>query len=145
MWIDKRNVEGYSDPTTYAALRSVMREELKQRYGTEYRPLVFICSPFADDIEGNTERARKYCRFSIEQQAIPLAPHLLYPQFMDEHDPDSRKLGLFFGRVLLGKCQELWVFGDIVSEGMSYEIRKAKTHNMPIRYFSEDCEEVKSK
>ena len=145
MWIDKRNAEGFSDPTAYAALRSVMREELKQRYGTEYRPLVFICSPFADDIEGNTERARKYCRFSIEQQAIPLAPHLLYPQFMDEHDPDSRKLGLFFGRVLLGKCQELWVFGDIVSEGMSYEIRKAQTHNMPIRYFSEDCEEVKSK
>lgn len=145
MWIDKRNVEGYGDPTTYAVLRSVMREELKQRYGTEYRPLVFICSPFAGDMEKNTELTRSYCRFAVNQSAIPLAPHLLYPQFMDEHDPDSRKLGLFFGRVLLGKCQELWVFGDIVSEGMSYEIRKAQTHNMPIRYFNEDCEEVKSK
>ena len=144
MWIDKRNAEGYSDPTTYAALRSVMREELKQRYGTEYRPLVFICSPFANDIEGNTERTRKYCIFAVEQQAIPLAPHLLYPQFMDEHDPNSRKLGLFFGQVLLGKCQELWVFGDTVSEGMSYEIRKAQKHNMPIRHFNEDCEEVKT-
>ena len=140
MWIDKRNVEGYGDPTTYAALRSVMREELKQRYGTEYRPLVFICSPFAGDMEKNTERTRGYCRFAVEQNAIPLAPHLLYPQFMDEHDPDSRKLGLFFGRVLLGKCQELWVFGDKVSEGMSYEIRKAQKHNIPIKYFTEECE-----
>lgn len=143
MWVDKKNSEGYPDPTTYAALRSVMREELKQRYGTEYRPLVFICSAFANDIEGNTERTRKYCRFAVEQNAIPLAPHLLYPQFMDEHDPDSRKLGLFFGRILLGKCQELWVFGNMISEGMSYEIRKAKKHDMYIKYFNEDCEEVK--
>lgn len=140
MWIDKYNSEGYYDPTTYQAMRMVLRDELKRRYGTGYRPLVFICSPFAGDIKTNTERTKNYCRFAVEQYAIPLAPHLLYPQFMDEHDPDSRKLGLFFGRVLLGKCQELWVFGDTVSEGMSYEIRKAKKHNMQIRYFTEDCE-----
>jgi len=140
MWIDKYNSEGYYDPTTYEAMRELLREELSRRYGTCYRPLVFICSPFAGDLESNTEKTKRYCRFAVEQNAIPLAPHLLYPQFMDEHDPDSRKLGLFFGRVLLGKCQELWVFGDTVSEGMSYEIRKAQKHNMLIRYFTEDCE-----
>ncbi|MGI6378226.1 MAG: DUF4406 domain-containing protein [Bacilli bacterium] len=140
MWIDKYNAEGYYDPTNYEAMRELIREELKRRYGTEYRPLVFICSPFAGDMEGNAERTRKYCRFAVEQYAIPVAPHLLYPQFMDEHDPDSRKLGLFFGRVLLGKCQELWVFGDTISDGMSYEIRKAQNHNMPIKYFTEECE-----
>lgn len=140
MWIDKYNSEGYYDPTTYEAMRMVLREELYRRYGTGYRPLVFIGSPFAGDLEANTERAKHYCRFAVEQNAIPIAPHLLYPQFMDEHDPDSRKLGLFFGRVLLGKCQELWVFGDTVSEGMSYEIRKAQKRNIPIRYFTEDCE-----
>lgn len=140
MWIDKYNSEGYYDPITYEAMREILREELNRRYGTGYRPLVFICSPFAGDIEVNTERTKNYCRFAVEQNAIPIAPHLLYPQFMDEHDPDSRKLGLFFGRVLLGKCQELWVFGDTVSEGMSYEIRKAQKHNMLIRYFTEDCE-----
>lgn len=140
MWIDKYNSEGYHDPTTYTAMREILREELKHRYGTGYRPLVFICSPFVGDIKTNTERTKNYCRFAVEQYAIPVAPHLLYPQFMDEHDPDSRKLGLFFGRVLLGKCQELWVFGDTVSEGMSYEIRKAQKYNMLIRYFTEDCE-----
>ena len=140
MWIDKYNSEGYYDPTTYEAMRMVLRDELKRRYGTGYRPLVFICSPFAGDLESNTEKTKRYCRFAVEQNAIPIAPHLLYPQFMDEHDPDSRKLGLFFGRVLLSKCQELWVFGDTVSEGMSYEIRKAQRHNIPIRYFTEHCE-----
>ena len=142
MWIDKRNAEGYSDPTTYEAMRGLMREDLLRRYGTEYRPLVFICSPFAGDMEKNTERTRGYCRFAVEQNAIPLAPHLLYPQFMDEHDPDSRKLGLFFGLVLLGKCDELWVFGATVSTGMKAEIEKAKRKNMVVRSFTTECEEV---
>jgi len=35
MWIDKRNAEGYSDPTTYEAMRGLMREDLLRRYGTE--------------------------------------------------------------------------------------------------------------
>lgn len=140
MWIDKYNSEGYYDPTTYKALREILQEDLKRRYGKEYRPLIFICSPFAGDMKANTERTKNYCRFAVEQYAIPIAPHLLYPQFMDELDPDSRNLGLFFGRVLLGKCQELWVFGDIVSEGMGHEIRKAQKQNMPIKYFTEECE-----
>ncbi|SHK56350.1 DUF7768 domain-containing protein [Paramaledivibacter caminithermalis] len=29
----------------------------------EEKKIVFICSPFAGDIEGNTERARRYGRF----------------------------------------------------------------------------------
>ena len=84
MWIDKYNSEGYYDPTTYQAIRMVLRDELKRRYGTGYRPLVFICSPFAGDIKANTERTKNYCRFAVEQYAIPFAPHLLYPQFMED-------------------------------------------------------------
>ena len=34
MWIDKYNSEGYYDPTTYKAMRMVLRDELKRRYGT---------------------------------------------------------------------------------------------------------------
>ena len=132
-----KNSEGYPDPTAGMALANVARFEK----GTKrYRPLVYIASPFTGDTEYNISRARGYCRFTVRCGCIPLAPHLLYPQFMDEHDPDSRKLGLFFGRVLLGKCQELWVFGDKVSEGMSYEIRKAQKHNIPIKYLTEECE-----
>ena len=35
---------------------------------------------------------------------IPFAPHLLYPQVLDDGDPDERALGLFFGLVWLGRC-----------------------------------------
>lgn len=136
MAISKFNSEGYYDPTTYEALSKIEREEKAARY----RPLVYICSPFSGNVSGNIERAKKYSRYAVDSKAIPIAPHLLFPQFMD--DDAERELALFMDMVLLGKCEELWVFGEQVTEGMSAEIAKAKRKNMKIRYFTDNCEEA---
>lgn len=80
-------------------------------------------------------------RFAVTSGAIPFAPHLLYPQVLEEKDPSERELGLFFGKVWLGKCDELWVFGRHISNGMSREIAKAKKRGIPIRHFNDVCEE----
>ena len=96
--MDKRNSEGYPDPTAYEALTAVAKSE------KPYLPLVYIASRFAGDTERNTERAQGYCRFAVSKGCIPLAPHLHYPQFMDDSDREQRELGLFFALVLLGKC-----------------------------------------
>jgi hypothetical protein len=140
MSINKKNAEGYSDPTAYEALSAAARaEKAKAR---PYRPLVYICSPFAGNVERNTLNTRQYSRFAVERGAIPFAPHLLYPQFMDERDKEQRALGLFFGGVILCKCDELWAFGGHCSEGMRLEIAKARRKGIPVRFFTENCEEV---
>ena len=77
-----------------------------------------------------------------ENGAIPLAPHLLFPQFLDDTKPAERAIGMFMGMVLLGKCEQLWVFGKNISTGMAAEIEKAEKRDMVIRYFTENCEEV---
>lgn len=136
--MSNKNAEGYPDPTAAAALANVARSEKAKMY----RPLVYIASPFADDTEYNISRARGYCRFAVSKGCIPLAPHLHFPQFMDDGDPEQRELGLFFAAVLLGKCDELWTFGDLVSDGMAREIAKAKKRGIPVRYFNFKCEEV---
>lgn len=141
MRISKYNGEGYYDPTTYEALSEIRREEKAAR---GYRPLVYICSPFAGDTKGNTEKARRYSRFALHSACIPLAPHLLFPQFMDEGKPAERAIALFMGLVLLCKCDQVWVFGDSISEGMAAEIEKAQKKHIPVRYFTEGLEEVKS-
>ena len=92
----KRNAEGYYDPTAGEALLNIMREERKKAN----RALVYICSPYAGDIEGNARRAQTYCRFAVSQNYIPLAPHLYFPQFMDEDSLEERSLGIAFGLVL---------------------------------------------
>lgn len=109
-----------------------------------YRPLVYIASPLSGDVEANTERARAFCRFALEQGQIPLAPHLLFPQFMDDGNPAERELTIFMDVVLLGKCSELWVLGDTVSAGMQTEIDVAKNRRQPIRYFNSKFQEVES-
>nr|DAL96952.1 MAG TPA: CMP/hydroxymethyl CMP hydrolase [Caudoviricetes sp.] len=138
MSISKFNSEGYHDPTPYEALTAIEKEEKAAKV---FRPLVYICSPFAGDTERNIRRARGYCRFAVSKGCIPLAPHLHYPQFMDDGDKEERELGLRFALILLGKCDELWVFGN-TSSGMSKEIARAKKRGMPIKYFNYKCEGV---
>ena len=59
----KLNAAGYPDPTAYEALAAVHREE--RRKVRPYRPLVYVCSPLAEDIARNMERARQYCKFAV--------------------------------------------------------------------------------
>ena len=137
--MDRYNAEGYPDPTAYNALSAIERDERAK----PYLPLVYIASPFAGDMERNLERARGYCRLAVSKGCIPLAPHLLYPQFMDDETSETRELGIFFALVLLGKCDEIWVFGERISEGMSREIAKAERRGISIRYWNSRCEEVR--
>ena len=137
--ISKYNSEGYYDPTAYEALSAIEKEEQALR---AFRPIVYICSPYAGDVETNVDAARRYSRFAVEQGYIPVAPHLLFPQFLNEESPKERQLGLFFGNALMSKCSEVWVFGDHISPGMEAEIRRARWKNYRLRYFTNNCEEV---
>jgi hypothetical protein len=104
--------------------------------------MVFICSPFAGDELNNCIAARKYSRFAFDSGYMPVTPHLLYPQFLDERT--ERREGIHMGIVLLGKCEEVWVFGSKKSAGMEKEIEVANGWYKTIRYFDEDCQEVTS-
>ncbi len=138
MSVNKRNSEGYFDPTEYKALTKIEQETKAHAY----RPMAYICSPLSGDIAANQEKARRYCRFAVDSGYIPLAPHLYFPQFMDDNNRAERDLALFMDFVLLPKCAELWVFGEIISKGMSIEIEKARRKNQTIRWFTVNCKEV---
>lgn len=139
MSISKLNAERYYDPTAYEALSAIEKEEKALR---AFRPIVYICSPYAGDVEKNVEAAQRYSRFAVDKGYIPIAPHLLFPQFLNDRNPKERQLGLFFGNALMSKCSEVWVFGSRISAGMEDEIKRARWKNYRLRYFTENCEEV---
>ena len=141
MSINKFNSEGYYDPTAYEALTKI-EKEAKEAYA--FRPIVYICSQLSGDVNGNQEKARRYCRFAVDKGCVPIAPHIYFTQFMNDDTEKERNLAMFMDIVLLSKCAELWVFGDTISRGMAMEIEKAKRKGQPIRYFTEDCKEVKN-
>jgi hypothetical protein len=87
------NQEGYPDPTAATAIANVIKAEKK------YLPLVYICSKYSGDTVTNTEAAKRYSRFAVDQGAIPIAPHLLLPLYM--HENSERELALFMDMVFL--------------------------------------------
>ena len=142
-----RNASGYVDPTACEALQDILREARAKRLG--YMPLTYICSPYKGEVEENVQNARRYCAFALAQGALPIAPHLLFPQFLGteavchaEETEETRELALHMGMILLTKCRELWFFGNVVSDGMKREINRARWRGMIVRHFTSDCKEV---
>ena len=142
MNIDKKNSEGYIDMTSYEALTNITRDKAADKKAA-YLPLVYVCSPYAGDVENNVANAKKYSRFAIENHAIPVTLHLLYPQFMNDDDESEREMAMHFNYVLLGKCSEVWIFGGVISCGMAREIALAKKRKMKLRWFTQDLKEVR--
>lgn len=135
------NAEGYFSPTEYEAMTRIEKVEKAAARTAAFRPIVYICSPYSGDIERDTENARRYSRFAVDQHCLPITPHIYFTQFMNDTIPDERETALFMNLVLMSKCAELWVFGDVISKGMKAEIDRAKRKHMKIRYFTESLEE----
>lgn len=144
-----KNKEGYTDPTAGAAMATIMKEYRQNqrriyRKNTEIkaRLKVYIVSKYAGNIEQNTAAAVTYARYAIEKKRIPVVSHLLYPQILDDGDPQQRELGLLFGQALLAMCDEVWVFGTEHSTGMQAELHEARRMKKRIRFYNERLEEI---
>ena len=56
MSVSRFNSEGYHDPVVYEALTNMEKEQrVAVRAVAVYRPLVYICSPYAGDVKVNAE------------------------------------------------------------------------------------------
>ena len=133
-----KNAEGYADPTAGEAISAAMRDyRQKQRktFAAKHRMRVSVASPYrGENVRENLRAARRYCRIVIDAGHMPIAPHLIYPQILNDEIEEERELGLAFGISLLKLCDELWVFGE-PSEGMRGEIAEAQRMRRQIVYF----------
>lgn len=124
-----------------AKLGRLTRKDMKNAplFGSGYRK-VYICSPYAGNIEENIAAAKEFCRFAIKKECQPIASHLLYPQVLNDLDPMEREMGLSFGLSLLSECEEVWVFKDFkgISDGMRSEINYAYKNKIPVRFIPEE-------
>lgn len=99
--------------------------------------LVYICSPYAGDVEKNAEFAKAACRYAMQQNCTPMAVHLLYPQLLDDSEPVQRQAGIRMGLRILEAADELWCCGDQISEGMRAETAYAKRLGIPVKEITE--------
>lgn len=61
---------------------------------------IFICSQYRGDIEENKKNARRFARIAVLCGYCPIAPHLFYPQFLDDNDEEERLLGITTGVIM---------------------------------------------
>lgn len=108
---------------------------------------VYVCSPFrptavsladrAEEQRSNIERALKACRILAMMGIQPLAPHLYFTRFLKDDVAAERDTGMRFALSWLEQADELWVFGERVSDGMAQEIAKAKELGKPVHTLPE--------
>jgi hypothetical protein len=94
---------------------------------------VYICSPLAGNIMQNIENVKLYTRYALNCGVAPVVPHF-FALCLDDNIKEERELGLSAGLSLLWFCDELWVFGDQISQGMQKEIKFCENLNIPIKY-----------
>ena len=96
---------------------------------------IYICSALCGNTADNIRKAKCCCEYVVkEHDVIPIAPHIYFTQFLDDENIEERKFGMQAGLFLLSECNELWYFGDHMSEGMTKEICIAMEHGIPVRY-----------
>lgn len=92
-------------------------------------PMIYICSRYRADsreeLTRNIEVAKWVCQDVVENGAIPIAPHLYFPRFVDDNNPRERYFGMEAGKRLMEQCVAFHVVivDGVVSEGMQAEIK----------------------
>jgi len=92
-------------------------------------------SPDPDIVRRNQAYARAALYDSLRRGEAPIASHLLYPQVLDDNNPDERQWGIDAGLEWRSVAEATVVYTDYgISKGMAYGIQKAQQTGIPIEY-----------
>ena len=97
---------------------------------------VYVCAPLGGNIEENLKKVKIYTAYALRCGTAPVVPHF-YALCLDDNDPKDREIGMAAGMSLLWLCDEVWVFGDTVTDGMRAELKFCKNLNIRIRKITE--------
>lgn len=103
---------------------------------------IFICSPYQGSIEENKKKAAYYAKIVAKSGNVPVAPHIYFPNFLDEKNSNERMTGIAMGLELMDMCDEVYVFGFDITEGMKFELDHAKETRKPVRLYDTDFNPV---
>jgi hypothetical protein len=95
--------------------------------------IVFVSSPLKGAVKANRKKAKEYCEQVFERGHFPIAPHVIL-DFLSDNNTEERERGIQAGLEVLAICDEVWVFGDKISDGMKAEIEAAERLRIPVKF-----------
>lgn len=103
----------------------------------------YICSPLNGNERKNINNAIAYAKYIYERcDMIPIMSHF-YALILDDNDRIQRETGISISLGKILDSEDVWVFGNTITDGMGEEIRKAMALGRPIHYITdEQCKEI---
>ena len=91
---------------------------------------VYVSAPLGEDWDEDIENAAKYYEFTLQSECVPVGPHAYATMFGVNEASEIKRLRQA-GMSLIWFCDEIWVFGEQITESMQEEISFGR--NMKIR------------
>lgn len=73
------------------------------------RTFAYICAPYNATREFPSEKTKEYCRTLLELGYLPVAPNMMFSQFMKDTVPQEREARRDMAQSLLRRCRVLVV------------------------------------
>lgn len=105
------------------------------RYKIMKKKIVYIAHPIGGDVENNLQALKWiYQQLTIENEVIPFIPYIATVESLSDHVASERAAGFDHNRAIFrsGIIDEVWLYGERISDGMQIEIEWAKWLNIPV-------------
>jgi len=103
---------------------------------------VFIISNFKGDIDANIKKALYYGQIVIGTGRIPVVPYLYFKQFLNENNPNEKMKIIDMGLELMEDCDEVYLMGFDITEGMEFELDYARGLRIPVSLYDADMNRI---
>lgn len=108
-------------------------EDAKEAWNERYSPdglstrklndkRVYICSPYSGNMKFNIMEAQRISRQVVLAGGLPIAPHLLFTQFLDDNIDEERHLAFKMNEKFLDLCDLVVAKNGTISDGMRREL-----------------------
>lgn len=95
--------------------------------------LIYIAIPYEENTVDNTEFIERACRHVMECGCAFFVPALSCFSLFADIEPTEEKRIIAVGHTILGKCDELWLFGRYISAKMRAAEYEAVRMGLPVR------------
>lgn len=100
------------------------------------KKIIYIAHPIGGDIKGNLEMVGEiYRQISLYRpDVIPFAPYIATIACLNDNVPQERAIGFEHNKAFFDKgiIDEVWLYGDRISNGMAQEIAWAYSLGIPV-------------
>src|ERR1035437_8885892 len=93
----------------------------------------YLGPPLTADWEANIADARLWLRAGLDAGYAPVAPYLMTEGIL--HEPEDREIGMELDLATIAVCDQLWICGPTISNGMGKEVEEAHRLGIRVREF----------